>query len=227
MLLSNSHLLAREALPFENEIEQIRKLPPEKIKEEVTALIMKAHRPISYREAQFFLFTVIDVEDGHICGVYSPDECLAIDGIPDHKIMNVEHSWPQSEGATGVAKSDLHHLFIASNATNTMRSSLPFCDVSKLEWNNNWSKLGYSAYKEYCFEPPALHKGDVARAFFYFSLRYKMPIDKNQERFFRKWHEQDPVTREEEEREKKIAKIQRNRNVFILYPELVNLIQDF
>jgi endonuclease I len=85
--------------------------------------------------------------------------------------MNVEHTWPQSEGANGFAKSDLHHLFAASSTTNSIRSSLPFCNVVEIKWEADQSKRGLNSFGEHCFEPPAKHKGNVARALFYFAIK--------------------------------------------------------
>ena len=36
------------------------------------------------------------------------------------------------------------------------------------------------------FEPPAEHKGNVARAIFYFSVRYKMKVTPTQEAFLKR-----------------------------------------
>lgn len=185
------------------------------------------HRPINYKNANIYLFTELDNRQGVVCSVYSPSECIATDTVPSPKVMNVEHTWPQSEGANGDAKSDLHHLFATSSSTNSMRSSLPFCNVSLVKWSADQSKRGFNTFGEHCFEPPAAHKGNVARALFYFSTRYRYPIDANQEFFLRQWHKEDPVDQDEKERNLKIREFQNNSNPFIDRPELVDNILDF
>lgn len=222
-IITSFNLLAIDEI----NIKELEKLSSAQLKEKLSQLLKSNHRPISYKEAIESLFNLLDRNQGALCGIYSPSECISAEGVPDHKIMNVEHSWPQSAGANGAAKGDLHHLFITSNATNAMRSDLPFCDVKEVRWKNESSKSGYSAKKDYCFEPPANIKGNIARALFYFSIRYKMEIDSNQEAFLRRWNEIDPVDFKEEEREIKISKIQNNHNLFVHYPELVRMIEDF
>ena len=180
----------------------------------------------SYTNARTEMFSRLDNVDGNVCSVYS-DRCIETVFIPDHTIMNCEHSWPQSLGATGIAKSDLHHLFPVMMKMNSRRSNHPFCDVEQITYSGFGSYLGYSYWGTRCFEPPAKHKGDLARAMFYFSVRYGHKIDREQEDFFRQWHEDDPVSFKEIERNNNIYRFQNNRNPFIDNPDFVNLIKDF
>ena len=94
------------------------------------------------------------------------------------------------------------------------------------------------------FEPMDDIKGDVARALFYFAVRYKdKDINQSQsymtgpapynhipsyeENVLRQWHVQDPVSQAELNRNNKIEAIQHNRNPFIDRPDLVHRISDF
>lgn len=197
------------------------------VKVELSKLITESHHPLNYQQANIYLFTKIDNHNGLVCSVYSPSDCINTDVVPSPKIMNIEHTWPQSAGANGFAKSDLHHLFPTSSSTNSIRSSLPFCNVVIVKWSADQSKRGLNSFGEHCFEPPTAHKGKVARALFYFSLRYQMPIDDHQELFLRLWHNDYPVTEEEKERNKTISLYQNNSNPFIDHPELVDSIVDF
>ncbi len=43
--------------------------------------------------------------------------------------MNTEHAWPQSMGAKGPGKSDMHHLFPTREGVNSARSNYPFGEV--------------------------------------------------------------------------------------------------
>jgi hypothetical protein len=209
------------------EMDQLKLLPTSDLKIFLHQIVTVPHHPINYKQANIDLFTILDNHSGIICGVYSPSECITTQEIPSAKLMNIEHTWPQSEGANGEAKSDLHHLFVTSSSTNSIRSSLPFCDVKIVKWAEDQSKRGTNLVGENCFEPPAAHKGNVARAMFYFSIRYQYPIDSNQQLVLRAWHHADPVDDQERIRNNKIIELQNNTNPFIENPELVDLVSDF
>jgi deoxyribonuclease-1 len=196
-------------------------------KTELSKTLRELHKPLTYKQANEILFTKLDQQRGEVCSAYTSSKCVSTSSIPSPKLMNVEHTWPQSVGANGEAKSDLHHLFAVDSPTNSIRSSLPFCDAVKILWENGESKRGFSSFNEHCFEPPARHKGNVARALFYFSVRYQMPIDDNQESYLRKWHTADPVDQDEIDRNEKIKSFQNNSNPFIEKPELVDQIKKF
>lgn len=154
--------------------------------------------------------------------------------VPDAKVVNTEHTWPQSmfvkQFPQDLQKSDLHHLFPTDSEVNADRSSFDFGDVkaNAKELKCSAAKLGLPASgSQTVFEPPLSHKGNVARAIFYFSVRYRAPIDASQEAALREWHRQDPVDAEEKKRNDRIYQLQLNRNPFVDYPELVSRIVDF
>ncbi len=187
---------------------------------------VKGHKALSYTKARKAMFEDLDNMDGQICSVYS-SKCVDSWGVPDHTVMNCEHSWPQSLGATGTAKSDLHHLFPVMSRMNSRRGNFPFCEVDEITYEEDGSALGHSSAGTRCFEPKDEHKGDVARAMFYFSIRYNKRIDGEQESFFRKWHHQDSVSEKEVLRNDAIYGIQDNRNPFVDNTELVDYIGNF
>lgn len=199
----------------------------DKIKNDLRLELIKTHRPITYQQANEILFTKLDNNKGIICSVYNNQNCLNTTTIPSPKIMNIEHTWPQSEGANGDAKSDLHHIFISDSPTNSIRSSLPFCDVIMPKWTNGESKRGLGKFGEHCFEPPKNHKGNIARAMFYFAIRYQKEINQEQEFYFRLWNHLDPVDENEAYRNLEVIKFQGNANPFIIHPELIDSISDF
>lgn len=154
--------------------------------------------------------------------------------IPDSTIINVEHTWPQSKFTKlypkELQKSDLHHLFPTDSVMNSLRGNNIFGEV---EHDERSIKCGASRYGSgsagttRIFEPPDDHKGHVARALFYFSVRYDMPITEDEEVILKKWHREHPVDQEEMNRNDEIQKVQYNRNPFIDYPELVDQISNF
>ena len=198
------------------------------------------HTAIGYGAARVFLFsyfylvqngnhyTVTDVYCGKEYEVPGPN------GIPGSDIMNVEHTWPQSKFThaypTDTQKSDLHHLFPSDSKLNSDRGNFPFGEVARKvkDLKCPVSQLGYPENSnQLSFEPPVAHRGNVARALFYFAIRYDMKIDQLQERFLRKWNQEDPVDQQELDRNKAIQQAQGNRNPFVDYPELVDRISDF
>ncbi len=196
--------------------------------DELNGIARRGHRSLSYDGAREFLFGKLDNENGYVCSVYDNDRCIRTEGIPNPNIMNCEHTWPKSLGASSTpAKSDLHHLYVTTNQANSRRSSWPFCEVVQEKWTNDASVLGYDDHHDLCFEPPAEHKGNVARSLFYFSVRYKKDIDRDEEAVLRRWHKEDPVDEAELYRHQRIVEKQKNVNPFILQPYLVDLISDF
>ena len=77
------------------------------------------------------------------------------------------------------------------------------------------------------FEPPKEHKGNVARALFYFSVKYKIAINDKEEEFLKRWDDLDPIDDEERARNDEIANIQMSRNPFIDFPNLADQISNF
>lgn len=207
-----------------------------------------AHTPISYGEARKFLmgkfylhsdgaggYTVKDV----YCNVERPARDFRKQApkpgtIPDNKVINVEHTWPQSRFARkfsdDLQKSDLHHLFPTDSQLNAIRGNNLFGEVTTdlIDLKCPASRFGVgSAGQEDVFEPPQQHKGNVARALFYFSVRYDLFITGDEEKILRKWHVEDPVDDEEMRRNNEIFKVQSNRNPFIDFPEIVDSISNF
>lgn len=153
--------------------------------------------------------------------------------IPHHQILNTEHTWPQSRftrryGKT-IQKTDLHHLFPTNARMNSTRGNMAFGIVATpMADTCPGFKIGLpqgSTNKH--AEPPDNHKGNIARAMFYFSVRYEAPIDPYQEAVFKMWNKLDPVDTEEWNRAQAIFNVQGVRNPFIDYPTLADYITDF
>lgn len=154
--------------------------------------------------------------------------------------FNTEHTWPQSLGAVAAAKSDLHHLFPTDVKTNGARGSHPFGEVKNpthsfpaLDGGQKQSMLGTGIGGKTVFEPRDEHKGNVARAIFYFYTVYGFRGNANlanfkvEEETLKKWHVLDPVDSAEQKRNDAIYAAQGNRNPFIDHPEFVQAIGKF
>ncbi|HNW35872.1 MAG TPA: endonuclease [Candidatus Ozemobacteraceae bacterium] len=176
---------------------------------------------VDYTQARKLMFTKIDNVGGEVECVYTGRKGRYTE-IPSDRDMNCEHTWPQSLGATGVAKSDIFHLFPTDSKANSIRGSLPFGKVTNPTWEGGGSKCDGSV-----FEPRLQHRGNVARAKFYFAVRYGKSIDAREEAALREWNKEDPVDEAERERCNKIENVQHNRNPFIDHPEFADRISDF
>ncbi|MFP2912081.1 endonuclease [Pyxidicoccus sp. 3LFB2] len=181
---------------------------------------------VSYDAARRHIFESLDVVDGNVRCVYTDRE-IPGGRVPKNTDMNVEHTWPQSKGATGDAKSDLHHLFPTDSKANARRGNFPFGQVVNVKWSQGGAKLGTDAQGRTVFEPPDSHKGNVARAMFYFSATYGRAIPEAEEAVLRQWNTLDSVDTAEVERNRRIATLQGNVNAFVEHSNLADRISDF
>ena len=196
---------------------------------------------LGYSSARDYLFGMLDLKEDtkgyYLVYVYCHTEYRGPDvgklRTPKARVVNCEHTWPQSlfskDFNNEMQKSDLHHLFVTRNDANLVRSSHPFGDNEgkPAVSDCNHSTIGGARNSTLVFEPPREHKGNVARALFYFSIRYKLPIDDFTERTMRAWNKDDPVNIDDLARNDQIYALQNNRNPFVDFPELIDLISDF
>jgi endonuclease I len=202
--------------------------------------------PKNYNAARDSMYTWLDVDatDSLTC-VYSGLRAEK-DGsrTPSNGGLsfNTEHSWPQSfYDEEEPMRGDIHHLYPTWSSPNQSRSNHPFGEISDnlttswWYWENGGSissvptsKIDqYSEYYNDTFEPREDHKGNVARAMFYFWTMYQTNthvINDNQDNdaFFEgmkdvlyQWHKQDPVDSDEVTRSLEVESVQGNKNPFI------------
>lgn len=170
------------------------------------------------------------------CGTYS------VEG----NCYNREHIVPQSffnEGSP--MKNDIHFVRATDGKVNGMRSNYPFGKVGSTTFTSlNGSKLGTSTSSGFSgtvFEPIDEFKGDVARMVFYFVTRYQNQLSSFTSgnmlgssafpglqtwelNVLLAWHNQDPVSQAEINRNNASYTFQGNRNPFIDNPNYVNQI---
>jgi len=152
------------------------------------------------------------------------------DGVVD-SFINAEHIWPQSYFKSALPMvADLHHLAPTFVTPNGRRGNLKFSRVARATYATSaGSKLGSGG-----FEPADAVKGNVARAMFYFIVRYS---DRNirqgmnysefwtaNVRMLLEWNRQDPPDAAERRRNALVEEFQGNRNPFIDEPELAERI---
>ncbi len=174
---------------------------------------------------------------------YTGDQCGTYGGEGD--CYNREHSFPKSwwgggTSSTDTMYTDLFHLVPTDGYVNYKRSAYPYGEVGSASWTStNGTKLGscnYPGYSGTVFEPIDDYKGDFARNYFYMATRYQNKFDSwasNTDmldgsgfsswalNLLLDWHQQDPVSQKEIDRNNDIYGIQNNRNPFIDHPEFV------
>jgi hypothetical protein len=201
---------------------------------------MKGHKPqLSYSAARRYMFTEIHMRRDQRGTYYVRDVyCHKIvyinkRSIPNHTVMNTEHTWPRSRFNPRenfhIQEADLHHLYPTDSKANSIRGNYLFTEFNGKAPLSSCptSSFGYDHTGRRGFEPPPHHRGNVARALFYFSIRYNIRIAPQEERIIRKWHALDPVDEMEVRRNNLVQKAQGNRNPFIDDPRLVAQIEDF
>ena len=214
-------------------------------------VMQRNQKALGYDRARVYLFGALSLEEDQggyfvrdvYCGkIYRQEAGVGPMRIPRNGLLNCEHTWPQSKFShhfpEKVQKSDLHHLFPTSASANSMRSSFDFGEVEmgprvrevceEVVLGNASMPRDFSATPHgLFFSPPENHRGNIARALFYFAIRYQMSIDSVEEYFLKKWHQEDPVDESELQRNERIMEVQGNRNPFIDYPQLVERISNF
>lgn len=170
------------------------------------------------------------------CGTYSTEG----------NCYNREHIVPQSLfNEASPMKNDIHFIRATDGKVNGMRSNYPFGKVGSASFTSlNGSKLGSSSSSGFSgtvFEPIDEFKGDVARMVFYFVTRYQSKLSTFSTgnmlgssafpglqtwelNVLLAWHNQDPVSQAEINRNNASYTFQGNRNPFIDNPSYVNQI---
>lgn len=166
------------------------------------------------------------------CGTYAKEgDCY-----------NREHSFPQSWfGEASPMVTDVFHIYPTDGYVNAKRGNYPFGEVNSPTWTStNGSKLGAnvtSGYSGVVFEPIDEYKGDLARSYFYMATCYEDKLTSFNSVILDgtkypayvqwhldlliKWHEADPVSQKELDRNNAIYVVQQNRNPYIDHPEYV------
>ncbi len=189
---------------------------------------LQNHNAYSYKDARKLFWASFDRRDNLVECIYTgktidPGDDPDFSDL-DKKGFNTEHTWPKSLGAEGLPmESDINHLFVTDKTTNDKRANYPFGTVvSNVSYENGGSKLGKNEEGKIVFEPRDISKGNIARAIFYFAVRYNNPNNflDTQENALRQWLISDPVDELELARNDSVIKYQKKSNLFIEFPEL-------
>gem|GEM_PF-2949445 len=182
------------------------------------------------------------------------DQCGSAGYSAEGDCYNREHLMPQSWfGKANPMRTDVHHIFPVDGYVNAIHGHMPFGEVDNPNYVTlNGSKRGPNAYDHptaytgEVFEPIDEFKGDIARTYLYMAMRYENQVagwvssnsgsqntfNGTSDQVFNdwtlsmllKWHNEDPVSQREIERNDAAYVYQGNRNPFIDHPEFANMI---
>lgn len=136
--------------------------------------------------------------------------------------LNTEHTMPQSLFNSDLPElSDLHHLFVTTDFSNSERGNKPFGPVANPSWTQGGSKSNSTT-----FEPRDVQKGSSVRALLYFLFRYQdyQGFICGMQSTLRSWHTLYPPDSVEKKRNDDIFAFQHNRNPFVDHPEFMERI---
>ena len=196
---------------------------------------------------------VWDMYSGISNFTFGTDQDKGSGGNKEGEFYNREHSFPNSwfGGKVQPMYTDLHHMYPTDKLVNNKRGNNPFGETNGESFKsaNGFSKLGkctYPGYSGMVFEPNDEYKGDFARTYFYMVTCYeeKLPdwytndaevqstlngnkypgLSRWQLEMLMKWAADDPVSEKETARNNAVYEILFNRNPFIDYPGLEQLI---
>lgn len=203
------------------------------LKTALTGLVT-GHTQLGYNTARDRMFETVDdqnLNDTIECAYIGLKIYATTRTSAQNQGFNTEHTWPQSFFADEPMVSDLNHLYATDADPNSFRGNLPFGPVvSNIDYNVGGSKRGHRANGATVFEPRDIHKGDVARAIFYFTIRYGnlgSYLDAIQETDLRVWYKSDTVGTKEATRNNRVASYQNKRNPLIDHPEFIDRISYF
>ena len=158
--------------------------------------------------------------------------------------------WGKNESGPNGEGGDMFNMYPTDGKINGMRSNHPFGVVSNPTGtsNNDYSKWGPNSYPGYtgtAFEPNDEWKGNIARSYFYFALKYVTKTGSNYTQgnggvhfkkdgnfglttystnLFLDWNKHLEKNQYEKERCERVYLIQNNRNPFIYHPEWADYI---
>lgn len=213
--------------------------------------IIEKHTSIGYK-ALYNAYLKTDLrEDGTIWDMYSnqrykPSQRTGQYHDKEGAMYNREHTIPQSIfSKANPMVCDLFHVYPTDGYVNNRRSNYPHAEVGSATFtSSNNTKVGSSKTSgvsgSVC-EPADEYKGDFARTYFYFVTCYQTRLSgfgsyaafsKNAYpslsswaiKLYLKWSKEDPVSEKEIKRNEEAYKIQKNRNPFIDFPGIENLI---
>lgn len=158
--------------------------------------------------------------------------------------MNIEHSFPKSWwGGTKVqAYEDLYNLMPCKSRINSTKSNYPMGKVVSGDKGNGWTKVGKGTDGKWYWEPADPWKGDFARGYMYMATAYQNYNWEGEQAhqilqqgayptlkewaytLYIQWAKADKPDALEIKRNDDVAKIQKNRNPYVDFPNLMEYV---
>lgn len=158
--------------------------------------------------------------------------------------MNIEHSFPKSwwGGTTVQGYKDLYNLMPCKKEINTTKSNYPMGIVVSGDKGNGWTKVGKGTDGNMYWEPAEPWKGDFARGYMYMATAYQDYNWKGTQALqilqqgayptlkewaytlYIQWAKADKPDALEIKRNNDVAKIQKNRNPYVDFPNLMEYV---
>ncbi len=198
------------------------------LKTSLKTITGQGYNSLSYSGARDNMYGSIDNVGGDVTCVYT-GRVATFNTRPgaNSNQFNCEHTFPQGFFNQNLPmRSDIHHLFSTDVTSNSQRGNYKFGIVTgNPSWSVGGSKKGSNG-SQTIFEPRDAQKGQVARALFYFVLRYQDYSNhvQGQEAILRTWFDQYLPTAADIQRNNDIYGLQNNRNPFVDYPQLLKRI---
>jgi len=185
----------------------------------IRSLYSAKGRSFTFEELMALDAEVLKAREERIAELESVTEA-ALEDIEATLPFNCEHTVPQSWfNKNEPMRGDLHHLFGCEVKCNSFRSNHAYFEFTEEKTMQDCGEMQPNQFE------PAANKGAVARATFYFLVRYRgrlkttnLPADRI--RMLLKWHDQNPPNEWERHRNQAIFAVQGNRNPFIDLPGL-------
>ena len=215
--------------------------------------VISKHKTISYDGLWSCYHTTDKRADGKLWDMYSNTTNYTIGGPEQGRSYskegdgyNREHSMPKSWFKEAPPmKSDLVHVVPTDGYVNNRRGNDPFGETNGEIYKSNggFCKFGVSTipgFSKNVFEPADEYKGDFARIYFYMATCYEDKIAGWSSpmlagnaypaytdwaiKMLLRWAKNDPVSEKEINRNNEVYKLQGNRNPFVDYPGLEQLV---
>lgn len=121
----------------------------------------------------------------------------------------------RKDGRFREMEADMHNLYPVWQPLVTFRNGRGFGIVDGEDWRFEDCDVEWGNGS---FEPRAIARGNVARAMLYMHDTWKLPLDPALNKMLRRWHRDDPPSRQEQLRNDAIEKLQGRRNRWIDRP---------
>ena len=142
--------------------------------------------------------------------------------MPAHHFGHQRQCW-QNGGRKNCVKTDsifrlmeadLYNLVPAIGEVNGDRSNYRFGILPAAPAQHGACPVKVD-FKQKVFEPPKQVRGDIARTYFYMADKYNLSLSRAQQQLFMAWHQLDPVSVAEQQRNQRTRQYMGHDNPFI------------